>query len=676
MSLIQRKHPRFVIYKDYRRKREPNPLLQRRVKRVDDDDGERLGGDQSSRGDADLISEDFPPAREINVDMEQMYAVEFVSTTNSIAIACVEQLVNNIRAGGLTVTLDLMGAKVKLNELHQVRIGFTFLVLKYEQKLFDCEWNGMFLKDLVWHLLMFGFAVVTLVESNLKEGEMVPKVENISNYLISFTEAFGKRREYRVYPVDSGSAYRMFMKDQGESSKRGKSPYPHASVYALFAPHSSGKLSSPLASVFHDLITGSFMKENMQVADYDMSHPPRVSRPCRRRRNPMCSTTTDLGDNLVGVYHEEMKKKIERTDRNDVQASIRAAYDHQMSSVGMPGAGGYAGQYGANPAMFAPPYTRVFMPGVNHQIAELPRAAHNPLYVDIMQTIAQSVSGVLGIPPQFTGSKFVQHAANAELEMRMFDKTIGFLMRLFEPIFQDLYDACYRMSHANFRNQIYREIVQSKRDEERRAQTSSQFGNYIRSTGEPSQSTLPPPKERGKGDEIRLSKILGRNVTSDQPKRKFGFSPPTKELSDEQVKQMVANDVRFVISFGRTPLTDTATIHDAYDVANIIAYDSFSRFLAQIGGIPQNRVLTEEEHYAQIEKKAKIEADLMDKYTPKSEPVPAAPGGGGASKPAAKMSPPGTPPASIGMAFGGGAKPAAAKGGARGSGQLNKPGRK
>jgi len=85
-----------------------------------DSDDEHLAGDQSSATQGEELPNDFPYAQEVPIDVEQMYVVEYVAKTNPIAIASVSQIVNNLRAGGLTVTLDLMGAKVKLNELHQV----------------------------------------------------------------------------------------------------------------------------------------------------------------------------------------------------------------------------------------------------------------------------------------------------------------------------------------------------------------------------------------------------------------------------------------------------------------------------------------------------------------------------------------------------------------------------
>lgn len=524
--------------------------------------------------------------------------------------------------------------------------------------------------------MMFGFAVVTLVPSHVKEHELVPKVESICNYLMTFTEQFGERREYRVFPIDGGMAYRSWMGDRGKGARRRGRPNPHAAVYVMDQPLSNGHLSSVLWSVFDDLIATSFCKENFQSADYQLSHPVVGIQTVPQKTQADLLENVEPGENELGIYDRDNEKRKLELDREDVRMSIQEAYSHQKTVVDSTAKTTGYGRYGSNPYSGVPTYARVFMPGSNHEIVPLPPAVHNPLIADIMKITGDNVASVLGIPSSILSGEGSQHAANAELTMRMFDKTIKYVQQFLEPILQDLYDQAYKETHANFRKQVVDEIRDSKERERRRAQTAGQFDEYIRSTGEPSQARL-PPKKRTKGHEIKASKVLGHDVTTgsdgNAQKRKFGMSKAPVLLDDERLEQLIADDVRFKLSFGRTPLTDTAALHDAFDVSNIIPYDEFARAMAGVIGIPENRILTEEEHYAQIEKKSKIESELMDKYTPDPPPQPAAPKGKGGAAP--KPAQPGAPPNTIGVAFGGGAaKPGGSKGGGgpRGSGQLSK----
>lgn len=58
-------------------------------------------------------------SREVAVDISEMYAVDFLCRTDSTVKAGVELLIYALRSGGLSVTMDLFGAKVKLSQDHQ-----------------------------------------------------------------------------------------------------------------------------------------------------------------------------------------------------------------------------------------------------------------------------------------------------------------------------------------------------------------------------------------------------------------------------------------------------------------------------------------------------------------------------------------------------------------------------
>lgn len=612
--------------------------------------------------------------QEVPVNPDDIEAVEYVAKTDPTTHAAINLIINNMKAGGLAVTMDILGAKTQLSPEHQ--------------RVFDIEWSGQFLKELVWHLLTLGFAVVNLVPSNVKDGEVVPMVIPTTCYALTFVDHFAKRREYRVYPlIQNGN-------NTGGTSYKGrdrllknaqKDPDRNVSVYYLYPPLANGDLSSPVAAIYNKLLQQEWSWENFAAADYWASRPYLgiQSTATDSVREP--NETANIGENRLGLYIDEQRARVEQTDRLDVQAQIAAAYGLQQRVVARRREDGLTGRYGVNPHANVAPYEHVFMPGINHQIVTPPTPSVNSQLAEITRMTSSFVCAVLGVPAQFLASEQVMHAANAELNLRLFDKTIKDYQNQVEPILQDLFEKAYRESHEEFREQAYEEIKANKKRAEEGAEVQkaldgksaaplgaadlysnnkkkpvSEKGDskdkgkedeseeeddgihggkvegvdkFIRSTGEPSQSGL---RRHGVGtsDRIKVSKMLGRDMTladNGRPKRpKFGFSKPPISLDDKHIQELIKSNIQFRIAFKRAPLTDIASLEHAYNIANIIDFETYANNLAEIIGLDPNSVLTEEEAAQQNEKKMKMQFDTQMKYA-----LPEEQGAGGAKKPAA-----------------------------------------
>lgn len=492
--------------------------------------------------------------------------------------------------------------------------------------------------------MVFGFAVVNLVPSNVKKGEYVPIVVQHTTYMLTFVDRFDRAREYRVYPLAQGAGYNFYQETRGKGASARFNPDQNVGVYVLYPPHSSnGALTSPLATVYEKLLLLGFSWENYARADYWNANPMWGIQSIQQRGTPEPNETANIAEKHMALYVDSELVRMEEQERKNVVATVQVAEQlHVQASEDVAAASSF-GRYGHNPTARVPPYRYNFSPGVNRQIIEPPRPSYNSMMSEMIQHITAAVAGVLGIPPQFLASSQIQHAANAELNLRIFDKTVRDRQHDVEPILQDLFEKAYKYAHKNYRKQVFDEIRQSEEDEDRHEsmaksqQKGQSIEQYIRSTGEPSQSGLTVQGEASTSDQIKVSKIMGRDFTTGpdgRPKRpKFGFARPPANLTDEKLKELVASNVQFRIAFRRTPLTDLESLDYAYQ-NNIIDYDEYAEDVGAVIGVDKNHVLTEEEHFAQQEKKTKIESELVEKYGIEEEE-----GEGGASGGAAKKKP-------------------------------------
>lgn len=663
---------------------------------------------------------------EVNVNTEEMMTIEYLCKTNPLAQSAMSFLVNNLKAGGLEVTMDVLGVRNQLSEEHQ--------------KVFDIEWAGQFLEELIWSFMTLGFAVVNLVPSNVKKGEMVPMVIPQSCYMLTFVERFGQRREYRVYPMDQGTNYDEYLRRKQKKGKTELDPDRNVSVYVMYPPLSNGDLTSPFSALYERLVQLEWSWENFAAADYSASHPIPAVQTTAKDNKPEPNETANIGENQLGLYLHEQKAKLDDQDRDEIQASVEASYKLQKTIMARRMATGLTGRYGVNPNALSSPYENVFIPGVGREVKDTPRPTHNPLLETVNHLVAAIVASVLGIPSQFLAAEQVMHAANAELNLRLFDKTAKAYQQKIQPILQDLFEKSYRDAHREFRNAAYKEIKENRkrardgkevqkamdREEDKAEPTKKKIGTekppsdakdllstkrpagdtselgkeavkgkpakksrldadgkekgeqekkeddeedgsakgakehdvgesvqrFIKSTGEPAQAGL-DRKSLEQGDRIAVSKVVGRDATLNEhgrPKRsKFGFSKPPVSIDDKRMKELIKKNISFKIAFKRTPLTDVASLEHAYNVANIIDYDEYAQGLANVIGLDEHRILTEEESAQQGEKKMKLQSDNMMKYAPPEEQ-----GAGGAKKPGAPSGGGGAPSAS------GAKKPAAA----------------
>jgi hypothetical protein len=497
---------------------------------------------------------------------------------------------------------------------------------------------------------MFGFAVVSLVDSALKPGEKVPKVESPADYILRFVHRFGARRVYRATPVDAGTAMQVFSRTRIQAGRNGDERPSRALIYVLDHPLDDGTLTSPLASILEDLLAVHWTRENYLATDFEQSHPVYgvQSVPPKTAADPM--ELPDSPENRLGIFTEKQQVDATRHEAEIMKQCILAAYGLQQNvnmRRGQSGRSSLVTRFGMNPMADDAPYARCFNPGPYHQIVDPPRASYNPHMVEVIRTIHSHVASVLGIPGQFLATEQVQHAANAELNLHMFNDVVRAYQKILEHFLQDLYDTTYHESHENFRAAVQNEIRQAEREQERERIGRPGVNKFIEATGEPTQSKLPPRKEVTRSDQIHLSKVLGRNFADQNGSGKSQhIGKPPVVLTDEKLAAVLERDIRFRICFGRTPLTDRESLRVAYEEANIISYQEFARCLAENIGLPASRVLTEAEHDEQIKKKAKLASELVEKFEQQPDtlgmtPAPAEPaqppgGGKGAKKPAAK----------------------------------------
>lgn len=598
---------------------------------VDDDDDDSDSDSDSdtgppTAGPGSLADEDDEIwTNEMAVDLPEMYTVDYLCQTDSTVKAAVELLINNLRSGGLAVTMDLFGTKIQLSREHR--------------KVFDIEWTGIFLKDLVWSLLVFGFAVVGLVPSNVKKGEFVPSVIKYTTYMLTFVDKFNQPREYRVYPMNQGTGWEIYSRTKGRGARSTFNSDANVAVYVLYPPHpSNGALTSPLSTVYEKLLTLGYSWENFARADFYNANPTWGIQTTQSIQNVDPNETVNIGENHLGIYLEQQHARIDDQERADIRTAIEAGQQLHIGVAADLAAHSAYGRYGSNPSAQVPPYRSAWWPGNNRQIVEPPRPSYNTLFETITEKVTAAVSNVLNIPPQFLASDPTQHAANADMNLRLFDQAIRARQHDIEPILQDLFERAYKISHKNYKKEIYNEIKQSEDDEDIHAEAfkshsrGESVDQFIRSTGNPSQSGVETRGDASKGDQIKVSKIMGRDLTTGpdgrKKKAKFGFSKPIPQVSEAQLKQLVASNVQFRISFRRTPLTDLASLQHAYD-NDIIDYPEYAEDIGAVIGVDENHILTEEEHYAQKEKKTKIESDLIEKYGLEEEEEGGAAAGGG-----------------------------------------------
>lgn len=351
-------------------------------------DEEGDGGDTSSSSTEDEddnpfkeVSDDSPPfTNEIAVDVDEMYEIEELCKTNSACIRAVHILEVIMLSSGLSLTMDYNGQTILPNEVMQ--------------KVFRVEWGQKFIHDLLWHLFMFGFAVVNGVDSNISEGEVVPMVCEKSTYMLCFIEKFDDRREYRVYPMDEIGAYEAYGYDRGKSRRRQENMDKNVGVYIMNAPMSNGHLSSKFASIIDDLIQVAWCKLNFSKTDYNSSNWPVFMEdvPSKGDKASPLESAVAAGENALECFLEEQYAKFEDQHRANVDGQAEAYARAHSKHVEQLEARGFYGKLGKSRFASDPPYVNRFMPGIGRRFANVSAPPLNPHLIELTEKLESTVS--------------------------------------------------------------------------------------------------------------------------------------------------------------------------------------------------------------------------------------------------------------------------------------------
>lgn len=594
-------------------------------------DGSEIGNESDS--------ENEMLAREIFVNMAQASEVEEFCRSNDVVLAAVDFLINYIRANGLTILLRLGGFPVTLNAEMQA--------------VFDVEWSGTLLDEMIWDFLLTGFTVTNLVDSNVKEGEKVPMCINRACYGASFVQYFGKRREYRIYPMRANMAAEMFRKKQ-DPSKQIRADE-RVKVYVLYPPRSNGALTSPLSTLLDKLQTSAWSWTNFAAADYSNTHPTwAIENVVPSGHEPDPIEEAEGGEATLGLVIEKTTQKgddlqIQRMrERFDAAAVLLKMQNEQYAKAVKtvrPNPHAQMAAYGS--AVILPPNFRP----VNTQ-----EAKYNPSMEELERMVASAVARVLGVPAQMFAGDSVVHAANADMDMSSLNRTITGWHRRLTPILKELYTDAYHAAHGDMVEtvaEIVAENVAWRASRARPAEYISTHGqpgsvSHKKSKGDsdreeesddgddddedsdtkqkkPAGKPAPPKSETTKL--IAASKILGTSVTR-VPSFEASLKPAII-LSDEQLKELVELGVQFDISFRNALVANLETIFQIYD-KDIINYDQMASRVGSILGIDKSCLLSAEQSEAQKEHRAKVANEHAEKF-----PL-AAPDGAGGYKAAAK----------------------------------------
>jgi hypothetical protein len=261
----------------------------------------------------------------------------------------------------------------------------------------------------------------------------------------------------------------------------------------------------------------------------------------------------------------------------------------------------------------------------------------NPHAVELRRMMFAIIANVLKMPSQMIATDQAMHAANAEFNMQMFDMSISTMQSMIRPVLADLFKMAYKTDAARFRHDFTQGVVERLADKDPadkgpetelagEVPVNEAVEKHFKSTGEPNQS----------------GPLLG---PEGKPARDF---MPTfeKKIDAGKLHDYVDKNIRFAITFQRTPLTTYAVIKQAFD-DDFISFETASKIIGQVLHLPPELMLSEAAHKAQKTRKAKMEADAQGMISKATDVAGAKPGA--KPKPKAKAKP------------AGGSKPASSK---------------
>lgn len=582
----------------------------------------------ASRGGA---SRKLPIEREVEICEEEMNRIEKILRKNPIARMAIDLLIDYVIGGGITVTMDFFGEKIQLTP--------------EMKELFSVEWSQRFLRSLLTSWLYYGFCATRLVQSNVIVGEAVPTVIERCTYKTTMIISFSGRREYRIHPIDwpVGKRPREEEDDEyaGDGGTRAKKPPRGPStpapwegdssvtvyVYPGSEPNSDGTINSPLSTVLSLLIRNEHADRDNQAAGYWGARPIPVlnTGPAGAVSAPDVVSTAPSPDNKLAAHHRALKTD----DTEWAKETARATVNNTARLVSL-----YAQRdaaedaqeddYPPNPFSTRPPFRVSHIPAPGQSVTGGPIPVFNPHAVELRRMMFAIIANVLKMPSQMIATDQAMHAANAEFNMQMFDMSISTMQSMIRPVLADLFKMAYKTDAARFRHDFTQGVVERLADKDPadkgpeaelagEVPVNEAVEKHFKSTGEPNQS----------------GPLLG---PEGKPAKDF---MPTfeKKIDATKLHDYVDKNIRFAITFQRTPLTTYAVIKQAFD-DDFISFETASKIIGQVLHLPPELMLSEAAHKAQKTRKAKMEADaqgMVTKATADATP--------GAAKPGAKPKP-------------------------------------
>lgn len=552
----------------------------------------------------------------------QMEEIRRVVQKDEIVRASMQLLVDNVVGGGLSPTMDYWGSIIRLSDMMQ--------------RMFDIEWVQRFLRDMIWSLFMYGFVVARLVQSNVLPTEAVPQVIDPSLYEISTVRSFDKPVEYRVYPLRfdtvTGEIARMGDRPTKERKRVANAVYEgdeSVSVYVFPGnePTADGEINSPLMTIVDKLKKLEHYFEDASAASYWAARPsyPINSMPDKssgsKDHDPMKGYNPPeavLG--LTAGAPQRLKEKKEE-DRTEVETAINAALNLVEINADDDEKRGLGGRHGPNPYSKAPPMRNFFSPGLTHQVGSGPTPVFNTMLPEMCLIVSNLVAGVLKIPAQMVNPGQQVHAANAELNMRLWDIAISGVQRMIEPIVSDLFAKSYRGRIKDNTMRFSKEVAEkwaekgsmTENDDARGPVDGAQslddtMRKHIKSTGAPT-NTVSNHKEAA-------SAKMKRQMTP--LKEKLGKRLGTKEITFDNVRKLMEEHVTFNITFKRTPMLTFDAVWELYE-RDIIDWEELTKLAAEIFHIDPAHILNVKQRDAQQQEKRKFQSKMDEAYGPSEE---------------------------------------------------------
>lgn len=545
---------------------------------------------------------------EIFINGGEMKRIEWICRSNELVRAAMQIICQNVVGGGMSVSMEVNGVSIKLNQIMQ--------------RMFDVEWVQRFVKDLLWHLCMYGFVVVRLIRSNLMRTEAVPSIVDPMHYELTVIDSMNKGREYRIYPIrfsDDGSSQRpsdgVYSGEDGVKRRRAKKIYEGDESLAVYVlpgsePLSNGALNSPLSTIADKLQKLDWMWEDLSRASHWAARP---TYGINTAQNKVAAQDADSLKHynpplpVVALHLEGEQIRHKKAEKHEIGEAIQAASDAVEFNAAEDAANGRTGRYGQNPHATSAPMKNFFIPGLGHQLANGPAPAFNPHVNEATKIVASLLAITLGVPSEMIIPGQQVHAANAEFAMRRWDTVVSDYQKVIEPIVADLFAMAYSGMIEDFRQRWPKETVEkwaSHADT-----TADAVRRHIKSSGAPANVPIDADKHLTEGFKHQLK--------SKQEKAQSKIC--LREITHKNAAKLMAEKSPVIhVRFDQTPMRMFEDIWNLFE-RDMIVYEEVVKHVQSIYHIDPSMIPTKEQRDKQMEEKRKKQHDLDERYGPEEE---------------------------------------------------------